>query len=104
MSLPDKENVAIIAKDSSVSYSPSAKLFCNLCSCNLILLDPQKEEWYCNRCSVSYIPSKGDKLRRANKFETPDARDKVPIVSIVDDSNATNIRPKMSVFPNPLKC
>jgi hypothetical protein len=38
-------------------------------------------------------------VRRGNKFETPDARDKVPIVSIVDDSNVTSGRPKKPVFP-----
>ena len=48
-----KNFVAISIKNSSVSYPPSAKLFCNLCSCNLVLADPQKEEWFCSRCSVS---------------------------------------------------
>jgi hypothetical protein len=66
-----KDYVAINIKDSSVSYPPNSKLFCNLCSCNLVLLDAQKEEWYCNRCSISYFPNKGEKVKRANKFVTP---------------------------------
>jgi hypothetical protein len=122
MSLPDpdpdpetkkvKDFVAISVRDSSVSYPPSAKLFCNLCSCNLVLLDPQKEEWYCNRCCISYFPNKGEKVKRANKFSTPgpetDAHgnitgDKMPIVSMIDDSSATNISPKKSVFPRSLE-
>jgi hypothetical protein len=35
------------------------------------LLDPQKEEWFCSRCNVSYYPNKGEKVKRANKFSTP---------------------------------
>jgi hypothetical protein len=38
---------------------------------NLILLDAHREEWYCNRCNISYFPNKGEKVKRANKFETP---------------------------------
>jgi hypothetical protein len=98
MSLPNtttkKDYAAISIKDSSVSYPPNSKLFCNLCSCNLILLDPQKEEWYCNRCSISYFPNKGERVKRANKFETPGPNtyihgnitgEKRPILSIVED-------------------
>jgi hypothetical protein len=108
----NKDFVAISIKDSSVSYPPSAKLFCNICSCNLVLLDPQKEEWYCNRCSISYFPNKGEKVKRANKFSTPGPEidkhgnitgEKGPIVSMVDDSAATIITPKKSVFPRSLE-
>jgi hypothetical protein len=71
MSLPNshKDFVAISINDSS--YPPSAKLYCNLCNCNLVLLDPQTEEWFCNRCHGSYFPNKGEIVKRANKFETP---------------------------------
>ena len=44
---------------------------CKLCSCNLELADPQKEEWFCSRCNVSYYPNKGEEVKRANKFSTP---------------------------------
>ena len=73
MSQPNinKDYVAINTNDSSASYPPSAKLFCNICSCNLVLLDPQNQEWYCNRCSVSYYPNKGEKVKRANRFSPP---------------------------------
>src|ERR687891_2966531 len=90
----DKDYIAI-SINSSVSYPPSAKLYCNLCSCNLVLLDAQKEEWYCNRCSISYYPNKGEKVKRANKFSTPGGEtdkhgniigDKMPIMSMVDDN------------------
>jgi hypothetical protein len=40
--------------------------------CNLVLIDPQAEEWFCNLCDVSYYPTK-QKVKRANKFETPGA-------------------------------
>jgi hypothetical protein len=57
------------------------------------LLDPQTEEWFCTRCNVSYFPNKGEKVKRANKFETPgpltDAHgnitgDKTPLVAMVE--------------------
>jgi hypothetical protein len=105
---PDKDYIAISIKDSSISYPPSAKLFCNLCNCKLVLFDAQKEEWFCTRCNVSYYPNKGEKVKRANKFETPGPNtdiygnitgEKRPIVSMVDNSAATNIRTKKSVFP-----
>jgi hypothetical protein len=60
--------------------------------CNLTLLDPQKEEWFCSRCNVSYYPNKGEKVKRANKFSTPGPEiysqgniigDKMPLVSMV---------------------
>ena len=70
-SLPNnhKDFVAINI-NSDVSYPPNSKLFCNLCSCNLVLSDAAKEEWFCTRCKVSYFPNKGQKVKRANKFET----------------------------------
>jgi hypothetical protein len=112
-SLPtnNKDFVAISIKDSSTSYPPSSKLYCNLCSCNLILLDAEKEEWFCNRCHVSYFPNKGEKVKRANKFETPGpltdshgniTGDKTPLVSMVDDSD-TKAKPRRSVFPRSLQ-
>jgi hypothetical protein len=103
-SLPNnnKDFVAISLNDSSVSYPPSSKLYCNLCSCNLTLLDAQKEEWFCTRCNISYFPNKGEKVKRANKFETPGpltdkhgniTGEKTPLVSIIDD----NPKPKDSI-------
>lgn len=80
----NKDFVVINIKDTSTSYPPNSKLFCNLCSCNLILLDQQKEEWFCTRCNVSYFPSK-EKVKRANKFETPGNEPSI-IVSMVNDS------------------
>ena len=114
MSLPNtkKDFVAIRIKDSSVSYPPNSKLFCNLCNCNLVLFDTQKEEWYCNRCNVSYFPNKGEKVKRANKFSTPGPLtdnhgniigDKRPIVAMIDNSALPNLRPKKSVFPRSLE-
>jgi hypothetical protein len=102
-----KDYVAINIKDSSASYPPYSKLFCNLCSSNLVLLDAQKEEWYCNRCSVSYYPTK-EKVRKANKFDTPgpttDAHgnitgSKAPIFAMVDNTDITKLSPKKPNFP-----
>jgi hypothetical protein len=110
MSLPntkkDKDYTAISIKDSSVSYPPNSKLFCNLCNCKLVLFDAQSEEWYCNRCNVFYFPNKGERVKRANRFETPGPNidihgnitdEKAPIVSMVKDT--PNLSPKKSVFP-----
>jgi hypothetical protein len=94
---PNKDFVAISINDSS--YPPSAKLYCNLCNCNLVLIDPHTEEWFCNRCHVSYYPNKGEKVKRANKFETPGpltdthgniTGEKTPLVAMVDDTPSTN--------------
>jgi hypothetical protein len=90
----NKDFVSISINDTSTSYPPNSKLFCNLCSCNLILLDVQKEEWYCNRCGLSYYPNKGEKVKRPNRFTTPGPEidehgniigEKMPLVSIVDN-------------------
>ena len=63
-------------------------------SCNLSLLDAEKEEWICTRCNVSYFPNRGEKVKRANRFETPGPEtdkhgnitgEKMPLVSIVKD-------------------
>jgi hypothetical protein len=100
-SIPSNNNdfTTISIKDSSNSYPPNSKLYCNLCNCNLILLDPQKEEWYCSRCKVSYFPNKGEKVKRPNKFETPgpltDSKgniigDKMPVVSMINDEEKTS--------------
>lgn len=109
MSSPNKNKdiVAININDSSKSYPPNSKLFCNLCSCNLTLLDPHKEEWFCSRCNVSYFPAT-EKVKRANKFETPgpltDAHgnitgEKTPLVAMVEDSPST----KKPSFPRSLE-
>jgi hypothetical protein len=65
----NKDFVAISLNDSSTSYPPNSKLFCNLCSCNLILLDAQTEKWFCTRCNITYYPTK-EKVKRPNKLMT----------------------------------
>jgi hypothetical protein len=108
MSLPNtkKDYTAISIKDSSVSYPHHILHLQNFCNCKLILFDVQKEEWYCNRCNISYFPNKGEKIKRANKFETPGPNtdihgnitgEKRPIVSMID--NTPNLSPKKPVFP-----
>ena len=109
MSLPNtkKDYVAINIKDSSISYPPSSKLYCNLCNCKLVLFDVQMEEWYCNRCNVSYFPNKGERVKRANKFEMPGpaidkygniTSERMPLVSMVEDNpklSSTYKEPKL---------
>jgi hypothetical protein len=104
-----KDFVAISINDSSRSYPPSAKLYCNLCNCNLVLIDPQTEEWFCTRCNVSYYPNKGEKVKRANKFETPGPLtdkygniigEKGPLVAMVDDTPNLSSRPRSTLPPS----
>jgi hypothetical protein len=112
MSLPNnnKNYTAISIKDSSISYPPSSKLFCNVCSSNIICIDSQKGEWYCNRCSISYFPNKGEKVIGANKFVTPgpttDANGNItgerrPIFAMVKDT--PSLSPKKPNFPRCLE-
>jgi hypothetical protein len=71
-----KDFVAISIKDSSVSYPPNAKLYCNLCS-------------YKN---ISFYLDK-EKIKRANKIKTPGPDidihgniigEKTPLVALVE--------------------
>jgi hypothetical protein len=91
-----------VAVNISSSGSGGAKTyFCNLCSCNLSLLDEKTREFWCSRCSVSYFPDK-EKVKRANKFSTPGGRDRMPLVSMVDDNkrelSSSYKQPKLSPF------
>jgi hypothetical protein len=107
----NKDFVAISINDSSTSYPPNSKLFCNLCSCNLILSDPQSEEWFCTRCDISYYPSK-EKVKRPNKFMTPGPEidshgniigDKTPLLSIVENDREPSSTYNKSKLPPSMK-
>ena len=109
----NKDFVAINIRD-DVSYSSTSKLFCNLCSCNLILSDPDNQggEWWCERCHVSYFPNRGQKVKRPSRFETPGPNtdrhgnitgERGPIVSMVNDDNATFVRPLRNKFPRSME-
>jgi hypothetical protein len=72
-------------------------------------LDAEKEEWFCNRCHVSYFPNKGQKVKRSSRFETPGPQtdkhgnitgEKMPLVSMVDDG-PTTAKPRK--FPRSLE-
>jgi hypothetical protein len=98
-------NSEFIAISTKSSYPPTAKLFCNRCGCNLVIMDPRNEDWFCNRCGISYYPNK-QPVKRPNKFETPkgsdpDNRNKVPLVSFVDDEPQLSTR--TSTLPPSLK-
>jgi hypothetical protein len=96
MSLPNtntNKDFTAITIDSSNSYPPNSKLFCNLCNHSLILLDPKDEEWHCPHCKSTYLPSK-EPVKRRSVFDTPGPNtdihgnitgEKLPLVSMVDD-------------------
>lgn len=60
-SLPPNNNKDFVAIsiNTDVSYPPSSKLYCKLCSCNLTLLDDKTGEFWCTRCNTSYFPKQG---------------------------------------------
>ena len=60
--------------------------YCNLDNIKLHLQSKETGEYICPRCSNSYFPNLGEKVKRANKFETPEGRDKMPMLSVVDDN------------------
>lgn len=81
----DKDSVGIIIKDSSNSNGP---YYCNLDNIRLAIQNKETGEWVCPRCSTSYFPNLGEKVKRANKFETPSGPTQ-PIVAMVNDNNNT---------------
>jgi hypothetical protein len=102
-----KDFVAINLNNSN-SYTPNTKFFCSLCNCKLSPMNNDKEEYVCTRCNISYFPKKGEKVKRANKFETPgpltDSHGNItrePLVSMVEESST--IGPKKVVFPRSLE-
>jgi hypothetical protein len=69
------------------------------------LIDVKADEWFCNRCGISYYLNK-QVVKRPNKFETPkgsdpDSRNKVPLVSFVD--NEPQLSPRTSTLPSSIK-
>ena len=77
----DKDSISIIIKD-----PPKGPYYCNLGNFKLHLQDKETGEYICPRCSTSYFPNLGEKVKRANKFETPAGRDKMSLLSLVDDN------------------
>jgi hypothetical protein len=99
---PNNDFVAISQKTPT---SPAAKIFCNRCGCNLVLIDVKADEWFCNRCGINYYLNK-QVVKRPNKFETPkgsdpDNRSKVPLVSLVN--NEPQLSPRTSTLPPSIK-
>ena len=62
--------------------------YCNLNNIKLAIQNKEIGEWICPRCSTSYFPNLGEKLKRANKFETPNSPTQ-PIVAMVNDNSDT---------------
>jgi hypothetical protein len=78
--LTDKDSVGIIIKD-----TPAGPYYCNLDNIRLALQNKETGEWICPRCSTSYFPNLGEKVKRASKFETPNGPSQ-PIVAMVNDT------------------
>jgi hypothetical protein len=81
--LTDKDSVGIIIKD-----TPAGPYYCNLDNIRLALQNKETGEWICPRCSTSYFPNLGEKVKRANKFETPNGPSQ-PIVAMVNNNSNT---------------
>jgi hypothetical protein len=78
--LTDKDSVGIIIRD-----TPAGPYYCNLDNIRLALQNKETGEWICPRCSTSYFPNLGEKVKRASKFETPNGPSQ-PIVAMVNDT------------------
>jgi hypothetical protein len=61
------------------------------------LQNKETGEWICPRCSTSYFPTL-EKVKAGNKFETPHGRDKMPLLSLVNDNINTQAS---SVYKQP---
>jgi hypothetical protein len=61
------------------------------------LQNKETGEWICPKCSTSYFPNFGEKVKRANKFETPSGHTQ-PILSLVNDNINTQAS---SVYKQP---
>jgi hypothetical protein len=75
-----QDSTSIIPKD-----IPTGPYYCNLDNIRLDLQNKETGEYICPKCSTSYFPRLGEKVKRANKFETPSGPSQ-PILSLVDDS------------------
>ena len=60
--------------------------YCNLNNIKLAIQNKETGEWICPRCSTSYFPNLGEKVKRANKFDVPHGPSQ-PIVAMVNESN-----------------
>ena len=78
----DKDSTSIIIKD-----IPTGPYYCNLDNIKLHFQNKETGEYICPRCSTSYFPNLGEKVKRANKFETPTGPIQ-PILSLVNDTTA----------------
>ena len=78
--MSDKDSTSIIIKD-----IPAGPYYCNLDNIKMHLQNKETGEWICPRCSTSYFPRLGEKVKRANKFETPTGPSQ-PILSLVNDN------------------
>jgi hypothetical protein len=78
-----KDSTSIIIKD-----IPAGPYYCNLDNIKLHLQSKETGEYICPRCSTSYFPNLGEKVKRANKFETPSGPTQ-PILSLVQDNSTT---------------
>jgi hypothetical protein len=75
-----KDFVSIIIRD-----PPKGPYYCNLDNIMLHLQNKETGEYICPRCSTSYFPNLGEKVKRASKFETPNGPSQ-PIVAMVNDT------------------
>ena len=82
MTTNDKDSTSIIIKD-----PPAGPYYCNLDNIKLHLQSKETGEYICPRCSTSYFPNLGEKVKRANKFEVPTGPTQ-PILSLVNDTTA----------------
>ena len=79
----DENSVAI-----NIKAPFTGSYFCNLCNLKLHCQDKETGEYVCSKCYESYFPNL-EKVKRRSRFETPAERDRLPLVSLVNDNTNT---------------
>jgi hypothetical protein len=94
--LNDKDSVGIIIKDSS-----KGPYYCNLDNFKLHLQNKDTGEYVCPKCGDSYFPN-FQQVKKGNKFETPYGKDRLPLLSLVNDSNTepSSVYHKQKIAPS----
>jgi hypothetical protein len=79
----NKDSVAI-----NIKPPFTGSYFCNLCNLKLHCQDKETGEYVCPKCYETYFPT-FQNVKKSNRFTTPAERDRLPLLSLVKDSNTT---------------
>jgi hypothetical protein len=81
--MSNKDSTSIIINDTPSTTGP---YYYNLDNIRLAIQNKETGEYICPKCSSSYFPNLGERVKRANKFTTPTGPTQ-PILSLVNETN-----------------